>query len=93
MRALALVALLAGFVVAVILPNEIGTQTLPAVDCKVLSKDRTKSVDMLPINAVGVCWTPPTDGRSTAAIYRRESVIWRSARTSIIVQISLPILI
>lgn len=38
MRMLALFILAAGFVVAVILPNEIGTHELPAVNASVLAK-------------------------------------------------------
>lgn len=93
MRVSGLFTLLAGFVVAVILPNEIGTQTLPAVDNKVVSKDRTKPVEMLPKGGVGMSWTRPADSQGTAAISSNELVVCRSVRTSIIVQINLPILI
>jgi hypothetical protein len=93
MRNLIPLALLCGFTLAVILPNEFGTLARPALDGKVLTKERLHSIECPSHGAAGNGWLPHADSPGKPSSFGGESVVWRSVRTSIIVNLCLPLLI
>lgn len=92
MRTMAILTILAGFTLAVCLPNEIGTHELPAVGGKVISKVRNQKDDLPKKGGLVACLIAvelPVAG----SVCLCQSEVWRSVRTAAIVQLNLPLLI
>lgn len=94
MRTITVFTALVAFVLGVILPNEIGTQCLPAVGTKAIVKARSKTVEPQPKGSPVACLALHDDfADATIASASCESALWRSMRRAGNSQRILPLLI